>query len=708
MKNKNIKVKFGLNMKLFLLVLVSFGILMTAIYWRLNTEAEHAAKETIERSLNQSRIILKSSLETQFEKINDMANSIASDGRILPHVFEKDSVTLMDLSSEFENVMHFTTLIFTDEDGVIIARSDRPDAIGRSMKGRSFLFDSALSGKKAQGFMISKGKLLQIVAIPVYDNIATEILKGTLALSFELSPQIAKEIYTLTESEIGFYVFSGKQKQLAPPVMQYMTNQERGALLNVYLANYPEVWKNIINKTQKTLKAKFSNHQIYQSVIIPLERSGGGVLGFVIAMRSQTELMRPFISIQQQVLMVSVICLIFASIIAWGIARRISKPIIELAMATRNIAEGLFDEKLPYYIKQDEVGVLYQTIWQMRRSLKEKAELENYLANLTRDIEVDQSLVESFEEKKDDLREMQVYKSMINHHVSEEIIEQLKRQIIIGENFSGRYKVMKILGFGAVGIVYLAQDIELDEKVAIKVIFDSHMEGEVLDLYKREIKLARKITHPNVLRTFDFGNSSQFYYISMEYVYGYNLFELIHQKGALNTSISLTLVRQICSAVAAAHDKGIIHRDLKPQNMIINRQGVLKIMDFGLAVQLTNQPAKLNGDAAQGISSMAMGTPLYMAPEQFLNESTDERTDIYAIGIIFFNMITGHLPFHGITLADIAKDHLYSPVPSVQTYNKEISAKLDLILAKAMAKSREDRYASVNELRVAFEKFTDN
>jgi hypothetical protein len=186
MINLGDKVRFGIRQKLFFLVLISFSALIVITSWRIGVEANRAATATIERTLTQSSKILRTKIQSRFASIQETAVGLARDGRVLPLIYEADSPTLQDLTSEFKKSLAFDTLFFTDRKGVVLARSDRPDAIGQELAGKSSLFDAALSGQTSQGISISQNKLLQMVVTPTFDNVAHDLVRGTVAIGYEI------------------------------------------------------------------------------------------------------------------------------------------------------------------------------------------------------------------------------------------------------------------------------------------------------------------------------------------------------------------------------------------------------------------------------------------------------------------------------------------------------------------------------------------
>ena len=707
--HNNEKARFGIRPKLFFLVLIAFSLLIALTVWRIGEQADLVAGESVERSLRQSSVILNTKMRSRFDTIRETAYSLSRDGRVLPLVFDGDALTLQDLSHEFRKALAFDILFITDASGTILARSDRPEAIGYSMAGRSPLFDNALAGNADHGIIVSRGKLLQLVVVPVFDNVATDIVRGTIALAYELSPEMAREINKLTASDISFYRFTRDDKRQVNGVAgTYHTNPALQDKLDRYFSRHDELWQQIYSNTQKRNAIIDLDDEEFHAVIHPLAAGSDSNLGFVMALRSQTELLKPFIRIQQEVILVGLLCLVIASLIAWLIARHISRPIVELVNMTRRIEEGHYPQASNSKKRRDEVGILYRALLRMGKSIREKAEMENYLAQIAEDIEDTSQLMDQASDLKlfndtaptfqqaeefnisDDQSTIKLDADSDNKTRARRPKLSVGQSLAPGTLIDDRYQILRLLGTGAMGQVYQARDMDLNEFIALKFLNQHHFSQKEMQMLKEEIRLARRITHRNILRTFDFGIWQGFYYITMEYLHGYDLATLINKKGPLDTHIGIIMARQICSAIAAAHEQGIIHRDLKPSNMMINKQGILKIMDFGLAMQINQQDE-------EGEKTVA-GTPKYMAPEQFVGEGLDQRTDIYAIGVILFMLFTGEAPFNAPTLEELANRHFFDQPPALRSIVPAAPEKLEAVINKALQKQKEDRYNTVNEL----------
>jgi eukaryotic-like serine/threonine-protein kinase len=256
-----------------------------------------------------------------------------------------------------------------------------------------------------------------------------------------------------------------------------------------------------------------------------------------------------------------------------------------------------------------------------------------------------------------------------------------------------RFEILSVLGAGGMGIVYKARDRELDDLVALKMLKrDLWGDSSQLERLKSELKLARKITHPNVLRTYDFGEIDGVPYISMEYVRGVTLRFMLDQSRRLPYSAGLRLAKQLCAGLAAAHSVGVLHRDIKPENLILEPTGNAKLMDFGIARPID----RLTPGQTQ--AGFVVGTPQYLAPEIVEGREADPRSDLYSCGIVLYELFTGVLPFEGPTAMEILVKHLREEPARPSARWPEIPPALEAAILRCLEKDPDRRYRAVAEL----------
>ena len=267
---------------------------------------------------------------------------------------------------------------------------------------------------------------------------------------------------------------------------------------------------------------------------------------------------------------------------------------------------------------------------------------------------------------------------------------------LIDQLYDGRYLIVRKLGAGGMANVYLAEDQELGRRVAIKILDDRHTnDDQFVERFRREAQHAAGLSHPNVVSVFDRGEADGSHYIAMEYIEGRTLKDLIVSRGPSPIPIAIDYTRQILSALRFAHRNGIIHRDIKPHNVIVDTEGRVKVADFGIARAGTSQMTE---------AGSIIGTAQYLSPEQARGAPVDQTSDIYSVGIVLFELLTGEVPFNGDTPVEIAMKHLsQTPVPPSQL-RPEVPHDLDLVVLRALAKDPSGRYASAEEMEADLER----
>jgi serine/threonine protein kinase len=263
--------------------------------------------------------------------------------------------------------------------------------------------------------------------------------------------------------------------------------------------------------------------------------------------------------------------------------------------------------------------------------------------------------------------------------------------MLVGKRINDRYKVLELIGGGGMSNVYLAHDIILNRDVAIKVLrYDTENEEENMKRFQREALSATSLMHPNIVSIYDVGEDQNMHYIVMEYVKGKTLKQYIKEFAPLSPARAVQIMKQLTSAIAHAHENQIIHRDIKPQNILMDEEGHVKVTDFGIATSLAaTSYTKTNS---------VIGTVHYLSPEQARGGIATKKSDIYSLGIVLYELLTGELPFSGESAVSIALKHLQAETPSVRDFDASIPQSLENVILKATAKNADHRYQSVEEM----------
>jgi len=429
------------------------------------------------------------------------------------------------------------------------------------------------------------------------------------------------------------------------------------------------------------------------SSVLPFHVDGRSYLGMVSPIRGVNALdlemadvllmpvdplMAPFRNLQRAILVAGAAGLLAALALSLRSARKVTAPLKALATATEALAAGEHPEPLALVPTQDEVGVLTRTFKTMVAELHAKDELLALLDSAR------PAPVPSIHAREDEAT-----RRLRPAGTAPE--EPLPAPLQVGATFAGRYRVERLLGRGGMGVVLQVRDLQLEEEVALKVVRAGlASQPAYLERLKQEIRLARKITHRYVLRIHDFGESDGIPYVTMEYLRGTTLRELLEGRGRLPLPLVLRIARQVAEGLEAAHQVGVVHRDIKPANVLFDTRGDAKIMDFGLAAPATG--------AAPGDDGHLLGSPRYMSPEQIRGGRVDARTDLYALGIMLFELCAGSPPFESPRIEDLLALHLEARPPALADAVADLPPDLGLLVARLMAKRPEDRPQSAAEV----------
>ncbi|MXV91080.1 MAG: serine/threonine protein kinase, partial [Acidimicrobiia bacterium] len=259
----------------------------------------------------------------------------------------------------------------------------------------------------------------------------------------------------------------------------------------------------------------------------------------------------------------------------------------------------------------------------------------------------------------------------------------------------GRYELRRRLAQGGMATVYLARDRQLDRQVAIKMLHPQFASDPTFaERLRRESRAAAGLSHPNIVGVFDWGRQGERYFIVMEYVSGHSLAEIIAARGTLGPEAAAAIAFEVAAALAFAHRAGIVHRDVKPQNVLLSTDGHVKVTDFGIATMVGAGPS-----AGLTETGSVVGTAAYLSPEQAQGEPTDARSDLYSLGVVLYEMLSGHPPFRGDTPVAVAYQHVQDPPVPLGEIAEGVPKALEGITMRLLAKDPDDRYERAEDLR---------
>ncbi len=664
----------GLTWKLFaataLVVVAVLGatLILTSVLARQN--AERALDNRLENTANVAREFI----EAENEKLASGARSAAQFTPSIAAIVSGDLGTVYDQANEYRSILEADYTMLTNANGLLRGASFSSTIGADSVEVGGPLFGGALGeGRQVAGYVNrNDSSLFLAVATPLLDRGGTTpVVLGSLLAAHQVTDSLAGEVKAASGSEIVFYVLDSLD---APRVVA--SSVPRTAALDSAVAASVAAPPADTGGARARAEARIGGVRYVgftQPLINPgLDRPMGGYL----VLRSLDAELAGYRRLQRNLLIVGALGLLLALAAALLVARQIARPVRALVVATQKVAEGDYAAEVPAG-SRDEIGDLAQSFRNMVEELKAKQQLVEYLSS------AGGAATQPIYTAGGDVASPTMVRSMVG----------ATGMLAVGQTFAGRYDIKSMLGMGGMGVVYRALDRELGEPVAIKTLKSDAMAADpaLLQRFKDEIRLARKITHRNVVRTHDLGEVDGMYYITMEFAEGQSLKHLIQNRGSVPVNVTLTVGKQLCRALEAAHEQGVIHRDIKPQNLIVEPSGTLKVMDFGIARLAT----RTEGVTQAG---MAIGTPEYMAPEQLLGENVDFRADLYATGCVLFECLCGRPPFQADSPITLVAKQLEETPSSPSSLNAEVPEPLSQLILRALSKDASQRPQSAAEL----------
>jgi len=662
----------GLTQKILLFTSVLVVALVFSSLVFTTIQADRLAEENVSRGLTETRQVWETYQADRYNKLKLGIRVLANDPGFKSVVETKDAATMLDTLKERNEETKADFFIVTDPSGVVVARTDRPSAQGEDLSKAPIVM-KPLEGEESATVWRTSDRLYHAVSVPI---VTGQALMGVLVAGYGINEALASDIRKLTHSEIAFVtVAPGAPPQLAVSSLGPKESALREAL------GRPELASGSADNFEIDLAG-----DRHVGVEVPLKTATGQTVGAVMALRSKDAEMAGFRRFRNSLIMVSAGVMALGLLFAYLGAARITGPVRRLADLVERARNGSYSGKVDVDTG-DEIGTLAKTFNRLLADLREKEQLIDFLRE------------ETVQKKAAGVTQEATGASVTMSETAALTTVSPALAMRRGDLFASRYELLSTLGKGGMGVVYLARDQQLDEEVALKVLRPDVLKDDptILDRFKKETKLARRITHRNVLRTHDFGETGGTAYISMEYLEGVTLKDLISSKGALPIGVGLRIAKQMCQGLEAAHAQGVVHRDIKPQNMLILPEtGDLKIMDFGIA-SVSDMKA---GAGASGLTTAGtvMGTPDYIPPEQAQGSPADYRSDIYSLSVVLFEVFTGRLPFTADTIMKVVLAHIRNPPPPPRTINDHIPAALEAVILRGLQKEPSARYQSVEEL----------
>jgi serine/threonine-protein kinase len=664
----------GLRARLFLgsAALLVFTIGLAVAF--LTREAQRVAEAKIKDDLKTVPAIYEGYKSSQASARERQLRSLAREAgtkALLAEVREHPE-TFHDSAKEFARALGARTVFFFDADGILLARSDRApgEEAGRDFSGIAWVDTPRERMIESSAFIleVTRERALSLVASsPVTQGAGLEQrLNGVIAASFEMSGERARELALLTRGETAFVANVAPRGATRQLEVLAATPRLPPLDLQAGLRRAPAALERAFEGRSQPEPIELDlAGDSYIATAVPIRSGQGEVIAALVVARSKDAEMAPFRQIRQSLLAVGGVALLLSVPLSFALAQGLAGPIRKLADGARQIARGDLDVSLPA-TGAGEVGALARAFSGMVSELREKAQLEALVADMQRrpgDITLRGALPGG---------------------------APGESGLGVGRVFAGRYEILSELGRGGMGTVFRARDRELDDEVALKVLkTERDDQGAQVERLRQEIKIARAITHVNVVRAFDFGEAERTRYLTMEYVAGTTLRELIDARRGLELTPALQIAKQVCRGLAAVHKAGIVHGDLKPQNVMVMGNGIATLMDFGVARPRARQE--------QG-GLVVAGTPLYMSPEQVKGGDLDDRSDIYSAGVVMFEMFTGQCPFLGKDIAEILQMHLNDPPPDPRTLRPGLPQPLAQLILACLSKHRLQRPGSAADL----------
>src|SRR5262245_52259453 len=637
------------------LFVVTGGIVLVAVLAAVGFTAlrsHQVAESWVRQALTSARDAQSRTHQQRLSRLRLVSRFVAGDPNFVAYVAEGDPASVRDLLVERQHELECDLAAVLDPRGRVVARTDTPAGVGEDLS-RDPVVAAAMGGQLADGLWTDGQHYWTVMAEPLVSG--HDLAVGVLVTGLALDDALAEDVHRQSRADVAYLALDRTPRIIASTI------GDRDDLREALLRRAPRA----PSPNGAPMRLDVGGHSWFVDVA-PLRATTSGPPVAMATLASQDEALAPFMRIREALALVGLLSLIVAFALSYVLAGRVTRPVARLAAAADAARQGALDGAAFTALDEpsgpEEVRRLARAFRGLMRELRAERESQATLQSLwARLPDPEASRGEG----------------------------PLKRGTVLGN----RFEITSWIGAGGAGVVYRALDRELGEPIALKTLRPGAVDPASLEGLKAELRIARLITHPNVLRTHDFGEAEGLAFISMELVRGETVRVLIEHLGALPASMCVNLTRQMLSGLEAAHALGVLHRDIKPENLILDAAGRLRIMDFGIA-RLTRPGAAEGG---------LRGTLGYLAPEILRGETGDARADQYAVGVVMYEMLTARRPYTAASADELVYRILNETPPSPRTVNSAVPAALDAIVLRCLAADPAERYASVTVLAQALE-----
>ena len=643
----------GLTARVFLGTAAIVVAVLVAALVAASRSVRRTGEESVRRGLEQATDLVAQFLAGRERSLAGGARVFVQGPYFRAIVAERRRDDILDQSFEAAEQLGADWVFITDERGVLLAKSDEPGASGDALSGVA-LIAGALQGRGTSGFGVSRDSLLfQAVAVPIVVPGGAPV--GVLVATRIVDSLLARDVKAATASDVVFYALDAART----PRIAASTLEPRGEVSTALAAALRR------GEAEVRRPAAVVGGVSYAAQGASVTTAGGEVVGGFLVLRSRDAALTGIAGVRRSLLAAGALGLLLALAAAYAAARQVTRPVRALADAARRAAEGEYAEGAAAIAAagsvasggaHDEIAALGAAFRALLAELRDKQALVTLLGGgAAAGAPPAAAAAPPGGAATPPLTVVRPAHGALPRR-SSRAVEPLRQAgdapplvaapLAAGAVLAERYAVQGVVGAGGMGIVYRALDLALGETVALKALRPEVVAADPLALerFKDELRLTRRVSHRNVVRTHDLGESDGVPFITMEYVDGTSLYALLRARGPLPPSAVLSVAKQLCRALEVAHEQGVVHGDIKPQNLLVGRDGVLKVTDFGVARLVRRRGAR----PAQ-LAGAVLGTPEYMAPELLLGQEPNVRADIYAAGMVLHECVTGATPFQADT-----------------------------------------------------------